>query len=89
MGGGDVSKPEDVPQDVWDAVSAINDILLPSGVAKIARLVMAERERCAKVCENQAQQFLSPQYSFNQPLGSFLERFACGECADAIRKGTP
>lgn len=47
--------------------------------------VEAERERCAKVCEQQAQEFLSPQYASNQPLGSLTERFACDECASAIR----
>ncbi len=43
------------------------------------------RERAALACEAQKQGFLSPQYASNQPLGSMLERFACDECADAIR----
>ena len=44
-----MSKPSDIPQDVWGAASAINDILTDAGVAKIARAIMAERERCAKI----------------------------------------
>lgn len=51
----------------------------------IARAILAERERCAKVCEDQKAGFLSPEYASNQPLGSLTERFACDECAQAIR----
>ncbi len=42
-------------------------------------------EDAAKVCEDQQQVFLSPQYATGQPLSSFHERFACGQCAAAIR----
>lgn len=42
-------------------------------------------ERCAKVCEEQAVEFLSEGYAVGQPLSSFEERFACSECAKAIR----
>lgn len=45
----------------------------------------AMRERCAQACEDQAASFLSPQYATGQPLSSFPERFACQQCADAIR----
>jgi len=45
----------------------------------------AMRERCAQACEDQAASFLSPQYATGQPLSSFQERFACQQCADAIR----
>lgn len=97
MGCSDVSKPEDIPQSVLavaeeayqQAIYMTTSDEPQNMVLMVARAIMAERARCAKVCEDQAQQFLSTQYSFNQPLGSFLERFACGECADAIRKGTP
>ena len=51
----------------------------------VASAILAERERCAKICEQQAQVFLSPQYAANQPIGSICERFACEECAAAIR----
>lgn len=62
--------------------------------AKAASLYLAEtiiaeaaamRERAAGVCEQQAKDFLSPQYATGQPLSSFGERFACGQCAEAIR----
>ena len=42
-------------------------------------------EDAAKACEDQRQDFLSPEYTTGQPLGSFSERFACGECAASIR----
>jgi hypothetical protein len=71
------------PDDVtWCEVKADIEQML-------AERILAERlsatERAAKICEEQAVQFLSPQYAYNQPLGSFCERFACDECAAAIR----
>lgn len=42
-------------------------------------------EAAAKVAEAQSKEFLSPEYATNQPLGSFCERFACGQVAAAIR----
>lgn len=42
-------------------------------------------EACAKACEEQALQFLSPEYATGQPLSSITERFACSQCASAIR----
>lgn len=51
-------------------------------VEEIRRLAF---EEAAQVCEQQSREFLSPQYAVGQPLSSFAERFACGECAKAIR----
>lgn len=45
----------------------------------------AMRESAAMACEDQIAKFLDPQYAFPQPIGSIQERFACGECANAIR----
>jgi hypothetical protein len=57
--------------------------------ADLFRLLDAERlsatERAAKICDQQADEFLSPQYATNQPFSSVQERFACRECAAAIR----
>lgn len=57
------------------------------------RRLSAERasvlEECAKIAEEQARQFLSPEYASNQPFGSTCERFACGEVAKAIRELIP
>jgi len=58
-------------------------------IAEVQRVILAERERCAKMCEAQKEAFLSPEYASNQPLGSLLERFACDECATSIRQGSP
>lgn len=46
----------------------------------------AAMEEAAKICEEQQRSFLSEQYAVNQPLSSFSERFACGQCAKAIRR---
>ena len=46
-------------------------------------------EAAAKVCEEQQAVFGSKEYAVNQPFSSFQERFACGQCAKAIRALTP
>lgn len=46
----------------------------------------AAMEKAAQICEERQRVFLSEQYAVNQPLSSFHERFACGQCAKAIRK---
>ena len=43
--------------------------------------------RAIAACEAQKAGFLSPEYAYNQPLGSMLERFAVDECIAAIGKG--
>lgn len=87
--------------DYIEALDALNAVLKPLGtnlkhyevrhkdaaVLAMHKIILAERERCAAVCEDQAQLFLSPQYASNQPIGSITERFACAECATAIRNG--
>ena len=42
-------------------------------------------EAAAKVCEDQQQVFLSPQYATGQPMSSVGERIGCAACADEIR----
>ncbi len=42
-------------------------------------------EEAALACERQAQVFSDPSYAGPNPLDSFNERFACMECAEAIR----
>ncbi len=42
-------------------------------------------EEAAKACEDLQQIFLSEEYAVGQPLSSIQERFACGQCAEAIR----
>lgn len=68
------------------------DKLATTAAAALERL-SAERasvlEECAKIAEEQAQQFLSHEYASNQPFGSTCERFACGEVAKAIRELIP
>lgn len=42
-------------------------------------------EEAAKECELMATDFLSDEYAAHQPLSSITERFACKQCAAAIR----
>lgn len=48
-------------------------------------IVQQAMEEAARICEIQQQIFLSPEYAGGQPMSSFQERFACGQCAKAIR----
>jgi hypothetical protein len=43
-------------------------------------------EQAARICEQQAEAFLSPEYGTGQPFSSIKERFACKRCARAIRE---
>ena len=49
-----------------------------------ALVAAAEREACAKVCEEQIKSYMSKKYT-TDPLGGFRERFAAEQCAAAIR----
>lgn len=42
-------------------------------------------EEAAEECERQKEIFASPRYATALPMASFQERFACSECAAAIR----
>lgn len=54
-----MTKPDDIPQDVWDAASTCLGFydaspfggITGQAVAKIARAIMAEREACAVLAE--------------------------------------
>lgn len=50
-----MTKPADIPQGVWDAAMAFDSGLFSGHrglyVDDAARLIMAERERCAKLAE--------------------------------------
>jgi len=46
--------------------------------------VLAEREACAKLCEDQIKSYMSKRYT-TDPLGGYRERFASEQCAKAIR----
>lgn len=80
----------DIPDDIWHAAN-VACTAAPEYTAylheRVARAILAERERCARVCEAAAEQFLSPEYATGQPLSSFAERFACDTCAEGIRSG--
>ena len=55
-------------------------------LAAFKAAVEAEREACAKVAEQLMRDFGDLEYSTDQPMGSFNERFACGQVAKAIRE---
>jgi len=85
-----MTKPEDIPQDVWNqAKRLVFDFPRPSVIESIARAIMAakaeERKEIVYVCETLKGDFLAPGYAVNQPHGSFSERFAIDECIRAIR----
>jgi len=69
------------PGDYREEVIPVTDEII-----RFAALVaVAEREACAKVCEELIDTFSSSQYKTGQPWSSIGERFAVSSCADAIR----
>jgi hypothetical protein len=66
---------------MWDSRVSLEDI-----PRLLAVVVKDEREACAKLAEQKAEEFRSPQYATEQPLSSFSERFACTQVAEAIRE---
>ncbi len=49
----------------------------------------AMRQSAMDECNKQKTDFLSPGYATGQPFSSHAERFACGQCHDAIRAIDP
>jgi hypothetical protein len=70
----------------WADRSNIANAILNALRQRADEATRAEREACARIAEQQAQEFLSPEYAVGQPLSSFSERFACGQVAAAIRR---
>ena len=68
-----------------DAAAAAVQAILPFIETAKAEARREMREDAAQVCEAQAQDFLSEEYAVDQPLSSSMERFACKQCAAAIR----
>lgn len=60
-------------------------------VLMVARAIMAERERCARIADALSA-VTSPNYPLSEKVGAALENIANGRAkhiAAAIRKGTP
>lgn len=97
MGDGDVSKPEDIPQDVMDAAQAVvrglwdRDRDSGENAEAIARAIMAERERCAKLVDQKCEFVLSRQNGKDEAVDLNLRLVAVTlpDLSEAIRKGTP
>ena len=65
-----------------DVQNEIAESIAQAAIAAYRPIVL---EEAARVCEQKRDDFLSPEYATNQPLSSITERFACTECANAIR----
>lgn len=84
-----MNKPDDIPQDVWDdAERRLGDRFLlgarDAAVEIIARAIMAERERCAKVAEDYDGPGL--EYGMDYQLGDASRTIY--DISTAIRAGT-
>lgn len=69
-------RPNDIPQDVWDAVS----------VGDIAMAILAERERCALIAEA----YVQPAQIWERDeiiVVKLSTNYAVASIAAAIRKG--
>lgn len=88
-------KVEDVPAHWTDVARSAYETAWGQGyppyrsmmhaLAAVAPLIAkAERERCAKVAEQEGKDFADPAYA-GGPMGAFSEIFACKHVATAIR----
>ena len=70
-----------------DSLSLVQAFACHRAASEAHTLHVAEavRDAAAEACREQQRDFLSPEYATGQPLSSFNERFACGECSKAIR----
>ena len=84
-----VGRREKEKVDRFDAmalcVPELNPKLREQFAGILRQIAHDEREACAKIAEEQAQVFLSPEYATDQPISSIGERFACKQIAAAIR----
>ena len=63
-----MSKPEDIPQDIWETAQSINQVLPYSHVqGRVARAILEEREACAAIAERDAR-FHIEAASMNLPV---------------------
>lgn len=97
------AKPSDIPADVWKiALAAMDDIVVDdvtldgegfvidiAAAEKIARAILAERERCAKVCDAfiQAYDEEIASLGLEQPRRGSPAKYAVKCIASDIRKG--
>jgi uncharacterized membrane-anchored protein len=89
-----MSRPDDIPQDVWDM--AVRNMAAvgwraPSMIIGAAKSILAERERCAAFVETMA---VSRGYAGGMARGSeFVPRTnpsgSAKQLADGIRRGAP
>lgn len=84
-----MSKPDDIPADIWDACSelasqprAIGEFFQKNYIEPIARLVAAERERCAGIAEEDLRTAKAIEHVYKPTWFVRAE-----EIAAAIRKG--
>ncbi len=91
-----MSRPEDIPQDVWDVALRTwaemltvdhdhNTELAAGDVEEIARAIFAERERCAKIAEKA---FGGPAHTYASENADIYraQDSACYHIAALIRK---
>jgi hypothetical protein len=71
---------------VWreNIARLVSAAISPHIRATAAQARRAALEEAHAACKQQQIDFLDPQYATHQPLSSFQERFACGECINAI-----
>jgi|GEM_PF-5070617 len=77
--------PEAHAEDLPKSITACTPPIATLTTDRHAEGRFAGLEEAAEICEQQAREFLSEQYATPQPIGSIMERFACTECATAIR----
>jgi hypothetical protein len=87
-----MSKPDDIPQDVWETADACFEqgtVLGQRAQVTIARAILAERERCAAIIDAECARVLGRQNGRDHAVDANLRLIAVllPDLADAIRGG--
>lgn len=63
----------------------IIDLHTPDQVTRLCEQAKREAyEKCIAALKKEREAFLSEEYAYPQPMGSFSERFACDRCIEAV-----
>lgn len=82
-----MTKPDDIPQDVWDAaVAEVTGDDTRLSLVVISRAILAERERCAKVADAERDRHWLNYQNGGHNLDLFYTT-AAENVGAAIRKG--
>lgn len=86
-----IAEIKEIDGEAWVRIGKPGEF--PSGTAiwtpeEVEAFGKLERERCARIAEDQIAIFSSDEYALGQPMSTTGERYACAHLASLIRNLT-